>query len=98
MFSILTFGLLSGYLLLDVLVGLIGSRRRIGFGWAFIISVLFSPIVGLIVALITPSLPVGVEPKYGCLGRTFGCLGSILLVIIVAAILIGILSLFAVAA
>lgn len=31
------FGIL-GSCLLSVLVGIIGSRRRIGFGWAFLIS------------------------------------------------------------
>ena len=93
MFSILTFGLLSGHLLLDVLVGLLGSRRNIGFGWAFIISVLFTPLVGLIVALISDPLPIGAEPKYGCLGRSFGCLGTIFLVLIATAFLFGALSL-----
>ena len=93
MFSILTFGLLSGHLLLDVLVGLLGSRRNIGFGWAFIISVLFTPLVGLIVALISDPLPIGAEPKYGCLGRSFGCLGTIFLVLIATAFLFGVLSL-----
>lgn len=93
MFSILTFGLLSGHLLLDVLVGLLGSRRNIGFGWAFIISALFTPLIGLIAALISNPLPAGAEPKYGCLGYSFGCLGSIFMVLIVAAILFGILTL-----
>ena len=93
MFSILTFGLLSGHLLLDVLVGLLGSRRNIGFGWAFIISVLFTPLVGLIVALISDPLPIGAEPKYGCLGRSFGCLGTIFLVLIATAFLFGVAAL-----
>ena len=93
MFSILTFGLLSGHLLLDVLVGLLGSRRNIGFGWAFIISALFTPLIGLIAVLISNPLPAGAEPKYGCLGYSFGCLGSIFMVLIVAAILFGILTL-----
>lgn len=93
MFSILTFGLLSGHLLLDVLVGLLGSRRNIGFGWTFIISILFTPLIGLIAALISNPLPAGAEPKYGCLGYSFGCLGSIFMVLIVAAILFGILTL-----
>ena len=45
--SVLTliFGLLSGCFL-SVLVGIIGSRRRIGFGWAFLLSVIFTPLVG----------------------------------------------------
>ena len=93
MFSILTFGLLSGHLLLDVLVGLLGSRRNIGFGWAFLISVIFTPLIGLIAALISNPLPAGAEPKYGCLGYSFGCMGTIFMILIVAAILFGILTL-----
>ena len=93
MFSILTFGLLSGHLLLDVLVGLLGSRRDIGFGWAFLISVIFTPLIGLIAVLLSNSLPAGAEPKYGCLGYSFGCLGTIFLVLIATAFLLGALSL-----
>ena len=93
MFSILTFGLLSGHLLLDVLVGLLGSRRNIGFGWTFIISVLFTPLIGLIAALISDPLPAGSEPKYGCLGYSFGCLGTIFMVLIATAILFGLVAL-----
>ncbi len=92
MWTIAFFGLASG-ILLDVLVGLLGSRRNIGFGWAFIISVLFTPLIGLIAALISNPLPTGAEPKYGCLGYSFGCLGTIFIVLITAAILFGILSL-----
>ena len=93
MFSILTFGLLSGHLLLDVLVGLLGSRRNIGFGWAFLISVIFTPLIGLIAVLISNPLPAGAEPKYGCLGYSFGCLGTIFMVLIATAFLLGVLSL-----
>lgn len=52
------FGILSGCFL-AVLVGIIGSHRRIGFGWAFLISLIFTPLVGLIVALLTDPLPGG---------------------------------------
>ena len=93
MFSgILLFGLLSGHLLFDVLVGLFGSRRNIGFGWAFILSVLLTPIVGFILVLFSEPLPKNAEPKYGCLGQSFGCLGTIFMVLIVAAILFGLLT------
>ena len=40
------FGILSGCFL-AVLVGIIGSHRRIGFGWAFLISLIFTPLAGL---------------------------------------------------
>ena len=87
--SIIIFGLLSGHLLLDVLVGLLGSRREIGFGWAFIISILFTPIVGFIAVLLSNKLSLGSEPKYGCLGYSFGCLGAILLTLIITSIIFG---------
>ncbi|MBO5962542.1 MAG: hypothetical protein J6Q01_05320 [Alistipes sp.] len=93
MFSgILLFGLLSGHLLFDVLVGLLGSRRNIGFGWAFILSVVLTPLVGFILVLLSEPLPKDAESKYGCLGHSFGCLGTIFMVLIVAAILFGLLT------
>ena len=54
----LLFGLLSGCLL-AVLVGIIGSRRRIGFGLAFLLSLIFTPLVGLIITLLTDPLSGG---------------------------------------
>lgn len=62
---ILVFGLLAGCLL-NVLVGLVGSKRKIGFGWTFFWSLVFTPLVGLIIALISDPLPQG-EQKWGCL-------------------------------
>lgn len=92
MWGIVIFGLAGG-ILLDVLVGLVGSRRNIGFGWAFIISVIFTPLIGLIATLISNPLPAGAEPKYGCLGYSFGCLGTIFIVLLTTAILAGALAL-----
>ena len=92
MWGIVFFGVASG-ILLDVLVGLLGSRRNIGFGWAFLISVIFTPLIGLIVVLISNPLPAGAEPKYGCLGYSFGCLGTIFIVLIATAFLFGAISL-----
>ena len=63
------FGILSGCFL-AVLVGIIGSHRRIGFGWAFLISLIFTPLVGLIVAL----LPGGGQ-RWGCVGTVVAILG-----------------------
>ncbi len=92
--SIVIFGLLSGHLLFDVLVGLLGSRRNIGFGWAFILSVIFTPLIGFILVLLSEPLPQGVEPKYGCLGYSFGCLGAVFIVLIITMILLGTLAAF----
>ena len=69
-----------------------GSRRNIGFGLAFILSVIFTPLIGLIFVLLSRELPNGAEPKYGCLGYSFGCLGTIFMVLIVSVILIALLS------
>lgn len=76
---VLIFGILSGTLL-SVLVGLVGSKRRIGFGWAFLLSLIFTPIVGLIVALISDPLPVG-QQRWGCLAPFLVLLVLILLLV-----------------
>ena len=80
--SILTlvFGLLSGCFL-SVLVGIIGSRRRIGFGWAFLLSVIFTPLVGLIIALLTDPLPGG-DQRWGCIGTFIAVLGMLFLAVL----------------
>lgn len=83
----LLFGLLSGCLL-AVLVGIIGSRRRIGFGWAFLISVIFTPLVGLIVALLTDPLPGG-DQRWGCIGTFIAMLGLLFLAVFLLLLLTG---------
>ena len=70
---IVLFGLLSDCLL-SVLVGIIGSSRRIGFGLAFLVSLIFTPLVGLIVALLTDPLPGGGQ-RWGCVGTVVAILG-----------------------
>ena len=87
--SILTliFGLLGGCFL-SVLVGIIGSRRRIGFGWAFLLSVIFTPLVGLIVALLTDPLPGG-DQRWGCIGTFVAILGVLFLAAFLLLLLTG---------
>ena len=74
-FTLLLFGLLSDTFV-AALVGLVGARRRIGFGWTFFLSVLLTPIIGLIICLLSDPLPQG--------ERKWGCLGSILAIITIA--------------
>ena len=93
MLGIVIFAVLSG-VFLDVLVALFGSRRNIGFGWAFIISILFSPLIGAIAVLLSDPLPQGSAPKYGCLGFTFGVVGMIFMILFAIAVVLGILSIF----
>lgn len=57
--------------LLPALVGLLGAQRRLGFALAFIISLIFTPVVGLIFVLLSEPLPRGSERNVGCVG---GCL------------------------
>ncbi len=89
--AILIFGLCSG-VFLSVLTGLLGSRRNIGFGWAFVLSLLFTPLAGLIFVLLSDPLPEGAERKYGCLGYIFGFLGILLLIALFFFVILGIAS------
>lgn len=84
---VLIFGLLSGSLL-SVLVGMLGSRRRIGFGWAFLLSWIFTPIVGLIVTLLTDPLP-DCERRWGCIGTVVALLGFLSLIVFLLLLLSG---------
>ena len=83
----LIFGLLSGCFL-SVLVGIIGSRRRIGFGWAFLLSVIFTPLVGLVIALLTDPLPGG-DQRWGCIGTFVAVLGMLFLAVFLLMLLTG---------
>ncbi len=85
-FLLLLFGALSGCFL-SILIGMIGSNRRIGFGWAFLISFIFTPLIGLIVVLLSETLPYGAERKWGCLGVLFGILGLLMLIPIIMALM-----------
>lgn len=78
---LLIFGLLGGCLL-SVLVGILGSRRHIGFGWAFLLSVIFTPFGGLILTLLSDPLPAGAEKRWGCIGNLLAMIGMLLLGII----------------
>ena len=85
--SLLIFGLLTGSFL-AALVGLLGARRKIGFGWTFFLSVLFTPIVGLIVCLLSDKLPNG-ERKWGCLGSILAII-TIVLFVFLALMVVGV--------
>ena len=82
----LLFGLLSGCLL-AVLVGIISSRR-IGFGLAFLVSLIFTPLVGLIITLLTDPLPGG-DQRWGCIGTFIAVLGLLCLGVFLFLLLAG---------
>jgi len=44
-----------GWILFAILVGLVGSSRKIGFGMSLLWSLLLSPLVGLVIVLLSPS-------------------------------------------
>ena len=73
--------------LVAALVGLIGARRKIGFGWTFFLSLVFTPFIGLLFALLSDRLPDG-ERKWGCLGVILGIL-TLIAIIGMTCILLG---------
>lgn len=44
------------WIVLSFIVGFIGSQRRIGFFGAFILSLIFSPIIGILITALSKSL------------------------------------------
>lgn len=85
-FGIIIFGILTGTLL-SIIVGLFGARRQIGFFLTFIISLLLTPIAGIIVVLLSERRQG--PPEYGCFGRAMAVFGltSIILIILMAVII-----------
>lgn len=45
-----------GWLCLSLFVGLFGANRKIGFGGAFVLSLIFSPLIGFIVTIVSKTL------------------------------------------
>jgi ABC-type multidrug transport system permease subunit len=61
---VLPLAILSAYLVFSILVGLCGSQRRLGFTGTFLLSLVITPILALIVILITgPSRRVQLERR-----------------------------------
>ena len=77
-----------GGCLLSVRGDLVGSNRRIGFGWSFLISLIFTPLVGLICTLLSDPLPCG-EKRWGCVGTVVAMLGGICLAAFLLLLLTG---------
>ena len=77
---VILFGLLSGCFL-SILVGLVGRSRKLGFGWSFLLSLIFTPLVGLLCALISDPLPAGQQQGWGCIGTVVGGVGCLFLIL-----------------
>jgi phosphate/sulfate permease len=46
-------GIFFGWIIFSLIVGAIGSNRKIGFWGAFFLSLILSPVIGLIIALVS---------------------------------------------
>lgn len=88
MVLVLIFALLSGCFL-AALVGMLGRRRTIGFGWPFVLSLVFTPLVGLIIVLLSEKLPDGQKQGLGCIGGTLAFLGFLCLIVFLLLLLGG---------
>jgi hypothetical protein len=61
---VLPLALLTAYLIFSILVGLCGSQRRLGFTGTFLLSLVITPILALVIILITgPSRRVKMERR-----------------------------------
>ena len=61
---VLPLALLTAYLIFSILVGLCGSQRRLGFTGTFLLSLVITPLLALVVLLITgPSRRVKMERR-----------------------------------
>lgn len=78
--TLILYGLITSSLV-SVLVGLLGARRRIGFGWAYLLSIMTTPLIGLIITLLFDKLPDG-ERRWGCLGVILAIVAIVLLIML----------------
>lgn len=76
---VVIFGLLSGSLW-AVLIGLLGRQRNIGFGWAFVLSLLLTPLIGLLITLLSDKKSIGQEKNWGCVAGILAVLALAFLV------------------
>jgi ABC-type multidrug transport system permease subunit len=61
---VLPLAILSAYLVFSILVGLCGSQRRLGFTGTFLLSLVITPILALVIILVTgPSRRVQLERR-----------------------------------
>ena len=61
---VLPLAILTAYLIFSVLVGLCGSQRRLGFTGTFLLALVITPLLALVVILITgPSRRVKIERR-----------------------------------
>lgn len=49
-------GIFFGWIIFSLIVGLIGTDRKIGFFGAFLVSLILSPVIGLIITLVSKDL------------------------------------------
>ena len=86
-FLLIIFGVVSGTLL-SVFIGLLGADRRIGFTWAFLLSLIFTPIIGIIAVILSERLPAD-QKRWGCIVPLI----TIVTVVMIICFMIGLFSL-----
>ena len=74
-----TLSIVLGILTWCLISVLIGICRKIGFAWTFVLSLILTPVVGLIAALTSPRLPHGGE-KWGFVHIGFMVLTALALI------------------
>lgn len=67
------FAIILGYSALSYLIGYLGKGRRIGFGLTYFLSLLLTPVIGLIITLTSPKEPYTNERR-DVLFTTLGCI------------------------
>ncbi|MFI3333143.1 MAG: hypothetical protein SNI51_02950 [Rikenellaceae bacterium] len=83
---LIIFGIATGCLL-SILVGFLGREYNIGFGWAFLLSLIFTPIVGLIFTLLSGHKDSHERRSWGCLGTAMGLIVAFIIVAILLLLL-----------
>ncbi len=86
---VLIFGLFSGCFL-SVLVGLLGRKRKIGFGLSFLVSLIFTPLVGLIVTLLSEENENSERGSWGCVGTFLAIAGFCVLMLLIVLVVMGV--------
>ena len=65
-------GIFIVWILFSVLIGLIGKGKKIGFGLSFLWSILLSPLIGLIIVLVSDNKNANGKPPTHMLHRELG--------------------------
>lgn len=60
----MSIGLILFWIISAIIVALVGDSRKIGFGLSLILSIVLSPIIGLIITLFSPAKESGIKQNH----------------------------------